>query len=156
MVAIKPANLAATMNSSALFLLFSVLALTASSTQHHPFTNRMGPGMTSTFVPSTPFAPNKISRDAAIKLASQLTYGMPEETALAFLKRNGLKEDMGAIGDSFGWSDGFTLSNGFTLGLIVEPKQIAPDGEWINGLLKKAYIYRPNGKNADIPLKNAP
>jgi hypothetical protein len=115
----------------------------------------MGEGETSTLVsPSPSFVPNKMSQDEAIKLASGLTYGMTEEDVLGFLKRKGLKMDLGKIGDSFGWSDGFSLSDG-SLCLGIAPKQIRADGEWVNGLLRFASIYNQHGKRTLITITYA-
>lgn len=80
-----------------------------------------------------------MSEDEAIKLASRLTYGMPEKDAIRFLKRNGLAMDLPSVGDSFGWNDGFSFSNG-ALCLTIAPKQLQPNGDWVNGLLKEAFI----------------
>ncbi len=97
----------------------------------------------------------KIAQDEAIKLASRLTYGMPEKEALGFLKEKGLTKDV-ASGGSFGWCDDFHLSTG-TLQLVIEPKHLQPNGEWANGLLKKASILSKDGKeNVSILLINAP
>lgn len=96
-----------------------------------------------------------MGEDEVIKLASRLTYGMPEKDAILFLKQNGLVEDLGKDGDSFGWSDGFSFSTG-ALCLIIAPKRLQPNGEWVNGLLKEAFINRNDGKEVPIPLKNEP
>jgi hypothetical protein len=87
-----------------------------------------------------------------IKLASQLTYGMPQKEAVHFLKQNGLVMDLGSDGDSFAWSDGFSFSNG-ALCLVMAPEHLQPNGEWTNGLLKKAFINRNDGKTISIPFK---
>jgi hypothetical protein len=116
----------------------------------------MGEGETVSFISNSTFIPNQVGENQAVKLASQLTYGMSENNAIRFLKRNGLTEDMPKIGDSFHWSDGFSLSNGHTLGLVIEPKTLQPNGDWIHGLLKEAAIYHPDGKTVLIAIRNAP
>src|SRR5215469_11936012 len=76
---------------------------------------------------------NKIGQAEAIRVASQLTEGMREEDAKKFLQQHGFGRGS-SMGDSFEWSDFFTLTNRCSLRLDIKPKIIAPDGEWRDGL----------------------
>jgi hypothetical protein len=141
------------MKTASLFPFCSILILAGCAAQ--PFTNGIeGMATSSPASPST-FIPNKMGENEVIKLASHLAYGMPEKDAIRFLNQNGLVSDLGKDGDSLGWSDGFSFSTG-ALCLVIAPKQLQPDGAWANGLLKKAFINKNDGKVVSIPLKNAP
>ena len=99
---------------------------------------------------------NKMDEEDAIALVSHLTYGMREEAAVKLLERNGLTKAV-AVGDSFGWSDGFDWPSGrASLGLEIEPKGLASGGAWVNGFLKAAVLNYPDGKRVPIPLRKAP
>jgi hypothetical protein len=115
----------------------------------------MGEGETVSPASPSTFVPNKIEEAEAIKLISQLTYNMPEKDVIRFLERKGLRKDCPSIGDSFGWSDGFSFLNG-TICLTMTPKHMQPNGDWISGLLKEAFINRNDGKEIRVALKNAP
>src|SRR5882672_10465571 len=64
---------------------------------------------------------NSIGQAQAIKIASHLRLDMSEGDAKAYLRQNGLGL-VGSVGDSFGWSDFYTLTNRATLGLDIKPK----------------------------------
>jgi hypothetical protein len=139
----------------ALFPLCSVLFLAGCAATNTSFTN--GVEGVATVRPASPstFIPNKMGEDEAIKLASHLTYGMAEKDAIHFLKQNGLVMDLPSVGDSFRWNDGFSISKG-VLCLMIAPKQLQPNGDWANGLLKDAFINKNDGKSVSIALENAP
>ncbi|HEX3627136.1 MAG TPA: hypothetical protein VH280_17135 [Verrucomicrobiae bacterium] len=94
---------------------------------------------------------SKIRKERAVELVSHLNYGMTEANALDFLKRDGL-EPVGQAGDSFSWGDFYNLQNHCTLSIVFSPKQISPDGAWINGLLREASIREKDGTIEPISL----
>lgn len=111
------------------------------------------PGCISTYPPSV----NKVTKREAIEIASQLAYEMRDRDATLFLYEHGLSFDRSEVGDSFGWSLGFGLSDGGVLILNIVPEPVSPDGEWVNGRLKSAQICNWNNDVvATIKLKNAP
>ena len=80
---------------------------------------------------------------------------MPEEDALRFLYQKGFAIDnIPGAGDSFGWSHGFLLADGYWMTLNVSPEKVRADGKWSNGRLRAAYIQR-HGRNVfTIKLRN--
>src|SRR5580765_7004423 len=87
------------------------------------------------------FPTNNLSQAKAIEFASRLHVGMREEDiANALDKPSGLKSG-GRVGDSFGWTRLYYLSNGCFLDLNIEPKRFRADGRWEGGLLKSASIH---------------
>jgi hypothetical protein len=143
------------MRTVALFLLCTVLALIGCEDTSTSFTNGIARIATSRPASPSTFIPNKMAKADVLKLASRLTYGMPEKDAIRFLKQNGLVMDLGKDGDSFSWSDGFSFSNS-ALCLMIAPKNLQPNGDWVNGLLQEAFINENDGKRVSIVLKNAP
>jgi hypothetical protein len=143
------------MRTAALSPLCFVLVFAGCAATNTSFTNGIEGIATSRPASPSTFIPNKMGEDEVIKLAAHLTYGMPEKDAIRFLKQNGLVMDLGKDGDSFGWSDGFSFSKG-ALCLIIAPKQLQPNGEWVNGLLKEAFINKNDGKRVSIALRKAP
>jgi hypothetical protein len=84
---------------------------------------------------------SKIRKERAVELVSHLNYGMTEANALDF-----------QAGDSFSWGDFYNLQNHCTLSIVFSPKQISPDGAWINGLLREASIREKDGTIEPISL----
>lgn len=98
---------------------------------------------------------NRIGQAEAIKVASHLTNGMREEDAKRYLEQHGLGWNL-SVGDSFGWSVFFPLTNGGSLGLDIKPRRFRADGEWRDGLLEAAFIQSNCVNIVSITLRNAP
>jgi hypothetical protein len=99
---------------------------------------------------------NKIGRAQAVVVASRLTFDMREEDAKAVLAQNGLGQSL-SYGDSFGWLDGFTLTDKCYLTLDIKPKGgLELGGAWTNGLVKAAFIGSNGVDIISITLTNAP
>ena len=99
---------------------------------------------------------NKVGANDAIKIASQLTYGMPENDVMRFLSQHGFTiNNVPGAGDSFGWTHSFLLADGSYLSLQMTPEPLRPDGAWTNGRLRSAYIQRHGANAVKISLKEA-
>ena len=106
---------------------------------------------------TTPRTTNKVTKAEAIQIASQLVYDMPDSAAVLLLREHGLAMDRPGAGDSFGWSLGFSLSDGGTLVLEIHPKPVSPDGAWVNGRVTAAHISNWNcDVVAKLKLRNPP
>jgi hypothetical protein len=101
------------------------------------------------------FPTNNVTRAEAIKAASKLRVGMKEEAAAKMLGERGLQTG-GSVGCSHGWTRFYLLSDGYTLGLEIAPKQARADGKWADGLLQSASIQSNGVKAVSIALTNAP
>lgn len=102
------------------------------------------------------FPTNNVSQTEAIRFTSRLWAGMrEEEIASALDKPSGLRSG-GRVGDSFGWTRFYYLSNGCFLDLAIEPKRVRTDGAWEGGLLRAASIQSNGVKVVSITLTNAP
>ena len=98
---------------------------------------------------------NKSDRAEAIKFVSQLTLGMQEEDALAFLYKHGLFDNVPGIGDSFSWSHVYMLADGCNLVLQITPEPFVSGSMRINGRLRAAYIQEGSGKLISVALNKA-
>jgi hypothetical protein len=109
------------------------------------------------FLHAQQFLTNNVSQAAAIRYASsRLWVGIREEEILNALdKPSGLKSG-GRVGDSFGWTRFYFLSNGCFLDLEIEPRKVRTDGKWADGLLKSASISSNGVKLVSVTLTNAP
>ena len=93
----------------------------------------------------------RLDLDQAITMASHLSLGMREEKAIKLLEAGGLQAPL-KVGCSHGWTCFYALGNGSSLALDIAPIRARADGEWVNGLLRAAFIQR-NGTNLAIALE---
>ena len=103
------------------------------------------------------FPTNSIDTAEAIKIASCLRPGMPEQEVAKILdEQHGLRSG-GDVGGSGGWTRFYLLTNKCFLDLQMEPKKIRLDGRWGgNGLLQSASILSNRVKIFAIALTNTP
>ena len=102
------------------------------------------------------FPTNSIDAAQAIKIASCLRWGMPEQEVAKILdEQHGLRSG-GNMGASGGCTRFYLLTNGCFLDLQMEPKKMRLDGNWGgNGLLQSASIQSNGVKIVDIAFTNA-
>lgn len=102
------------------------------------------------------FPTNSISQAVAVRITSRLRVGLREDDLSSALDEpNGLKSG-GRVGDSFGWTHFYYLSNGCFLDLYFEPGEFRSDGKWQGGILKEASIQSNGVKIVSITLTNKP
>jgi len=106
-------------------------------------------------LPAQRFRTNNIDQIQAIKIASHLRPGMPEqEVAKVLDEQNGLKCG-GDAGDNIGWTRVYLLSDGCFLDLQMDPKEVTSPHWGGNGLLRSASIQSNGLKIVSIELASA-
>ena len=76
---------------------------------------------------------SNLTLDQAMDIVGQLHIGMPEHEVVALLETNGLHQTLGRLGDSFGWSLFFNLSENHQLCVDFTTTLRGPDHEHANG-----------------------
>lgn len=94
------------------------------------------------------------TREQALNVASNLTYGMSEAEAASFLETNGfIKISFGGVGDSFWLTRFCRLSDGTLFCLEIRPKNMRADNAWGDGTLEAAYIREENTTNIVVTIE---
>jgi hypothetical protein len=107
-------------------------------------------------LPGKPKTPDILlpTREQALNVGSNLTYGMSEAEIASFLETNGfIKTSFGVAGNSFWLTRFCRLSDGTLLCLEISPKNVRADNAWGDGTLETAYIREENTTNIVVTIE---